>query len=989
MGTWKTLSDVVIALSVVAGGLTAAAADGSFAELEQQFRNPPREAGPAAYWDWLNGNADLKTITSDLEEAKAKGMSGLEIWDVGALSNPGNMVPAGPPFLGEESVAAIRHALKEGQRLGMRIGMIASSGWNAGGAWVTPDWALKHLFVSSQVVKGPSQVAGPLPFPPLPGECPKDASGLPVFCRDVAVLAVPQNADKSIARLEDVVNLTDQFKDGQLSWSAPAGEWAILRFVCSNSGQRLIAASPKSDGLFIDFLEPSATARHFKRILDRLGVTPQNAAEVGLAWLELDSMEMGEGIQWTDRFPEYFQHWCGYDPIPYLPILAGWKIAGATDAFRYDYNHAVAEQLTLSHYTTARDLLRKYGIQLVAEAGGPGPPISTSCPVDALKALGNVSVPRGEFWNRHRNMFLVKEIASASHIYGLKYVSAESFTTWRRWMDGPAVYKRLADRALCEGLNQFVFHTFAHSPLEEGLPGRAYHAGMDLNPRATWWSKSRPFIEYLSRSAHILQQGHFVADACAYYGDQTPNFWPLFHDVPTKPLYPGLDPCYDYDVVNSDVILNRMAVTNERVVLPDGMSYRLLVLPAQNHIPAEVLQKVAELVKAGATLLGPKPTRDPRLADQARRTARVQQLADELWGDDEGATAKGRPVGHGKVFAGLTPTQVLTALGAPADFHYDPKPGAPEADFIHRRTPDADFYFVRNTSTNAGSLRCQFRVKGRRPELWDPATGQTGIGIDFRQEPAGTALDLPLAAGGSAFVVFTSARPEKPLLRPAAPDSEESIPGPWTVRFAESWGAPAEMRLETLQSWTESADEGIKYFSGTVVYQKTVEIAAAKLAPRRRVFLDLGDVREVGEVFLNGQSLGVVWKPPFRVDLTPAAHPGKNELKIEIVNLWINRLQGDRVTKGRRYTRTNQAPFTQSLGGDEPWREQPSGLLGPVRLIFTPGEIQARDENAIASRQKDLLSPFSPIFPQVRTALLRTKRVGHRFSSFPALRILD
>ena len=366
MGTTKILSGIVMVRSVLAVGLTAAAADGSFAELEQQFRTPPREAGPAAYWDWLDGNADLKTITSDLVEAKAKGMSGLEIWDVGALSNPGGLVPAGTPFLGEESVAAIRHALKEGQRLGLRLGMIASSGWNAGGAWVIPDWALKHLFVSTQVVQGPAQVAGRLPFPTVPGACPKSANGLPVFYRDVAVIAVPQSAVKSIARLEDIVNLTDRFKDGQLSWSAPAGEWVILRFVCSNSGQRLIAASPKLEGLFTDFLEPSATARHFQLILDRLGVTPQNAPQVGLAWLELDSMEMGEGLQWTDRFPEYFQRWCGYDPIPYLPILAGWKIPGTTDAFRYDYNHALSEQLILSHYTTARDLLRPYGIQHLA-----------------------------------------------------------------------------------------------------------------------------------------------------------------------------------------------------------------------------------------------------------------------------------------------------------------------------------------------------------------------------------------------------------------------------------------------------------------------------------------------------------------------------------------------------------------------------------------------------------------------------------------------
>ncbi|MBN2296901.1 MAG: hypothetical protein JXM70_31030 [Pirellulales bacterium] len=904
---------------------------------QEKFENPPLEARPTAWWEWLNGNADAKTITTDLEEAKAKGMGGLEIFDTQALFDPQKIIPAGPAFLSDESVRSIRHAIKESKRLGMNVGLVACSGYNAGGAWVTPDWAQKQLYSSSHDVKGPLVFEGSLPFPKVPDLCPKNAEGLPQFYREVAVLAVPKNDKKTIAGLSAVVNLSKQFKDGKLSWSVPDGEWVILRFVCSNTGKRLMIPGPKSDGLEIDFLDPAATRRHFKYILDRLGITPENAAEVGLNQLSLDSMEQPGGIPWTDRFPEYFKKWSGYNPILYLPILAGWRIKGVTDAFLYDYRKALSEQVIFSHYASARDFLKPYGIQLVAEAGGPGPPIwDASLPVDSLKALGNASVPRGEFWNRHRNMFLVKEVSSAAHIYGIKYISAESFTTWRRWKDGPFVMKLLADRALCEGLNQFTFDTFSHSPVKEGFPGWVFHAGSDLNPRATWWEQSRPFIDYLSRCCYLLQQGQFVADVCGYYGDQAPNFWPPLHDVPQKPLYPGLDAGYDYDVVNTDVILNRMEVRDGRVTLPDGMSYRLLVLPSQDHMPVEVLEKVAKLVKAGAIIVGPKPSRDPRLADQVRRTTRVLQLADELWGSDITETSKGRSVGQGKVFADVTPTLVLATLGVAPDFVCEHKPAGPEVDFIHRRTKDADLYFVRNKGTNGGLAHCRFRVQGRKPELWDPATGRTDLRVSYTEETDGISLDLPLAPGGSMFVVFrSSTSADAPNYPMAQPDLEKPVDGPWTVHFAKGWGAPEEMQFEKLQSWTDFTDEGIKYFSGTAAYSTTLDIPAGKLGPGRRVYLDLGKLCEVGEVFLNGRSLGIVWKPPFRVDLTPAVHAGKNELAVKVTNLWINRLTGDMVTKGKHYTRTNHN-VPVNYGGDVIWREQTSGLLGPVKLLYVP-----------------------------------------------------
>ena len=316
-----------------------------------------------------------------------------------------------------------------------------------------------------------------------------------LYLREIAVIAVPESESKEVSDLSSVVVLSEKVKDGVLSWDAPAGRWHVMRFVCMNNGQQLIVASPNSKGPLIDFLDPAATKMHFQHILDKIGITRENAKKFGLAYLAVESMELAEGIQWTDGFRADFQRWAGYDPIPYLPILAGWTLGGKelSDRLIYDYRKAISEQLIFSHYVTANELLDQYGIDLSGEAGGPGPPIWNSCPVDALKALGNVDIPQGEFWIRHRNMFLVKEISSASHIYGKKLVDAEGFTTWRRWKDGPGVLNYSLDRAFCEGLNRITYRlrTPGSRVSWAFLPRRGRY-----QPQVTWWPMARPFMDY-------------------------------------------------------------------------------------------------------------------------------------------------------------------------------------------------------------------------------------------------------------------------------------------------------------------------------------------------------------------------------------------------------------------------------------------------------------------------------------------------------------
>lgn len=962
---------------------TLVAAEPSAEELAAGFRNPGNESRPRAYWNWLNGNVTPERLTRDLEEAKDKGLGGLEMWDTEAMRNPDGMIPAGPPFMGPESVAAMRHCMTEAKRLGLELGLITSSGWNAGGPWVPPAMASKNLFVTDQVVTGPAEIRAKLAFPEVPRNCPIGADGRPKWFLDVAVLAWPDTADKTIPELADIIDLTKQAPAGELRWTAPAGTWRIARFVCTNNGQQLIAASPNSKGPFIDFLDPAATRFHFEHIIGKLGLKRGGDPGCPLKSLAVDSMELHPGIQWTPAFPDWFDKHHGYDPVPWLPALAGWTIRDrdASERFQYDYRKTVSDLLIFSHYTTGSQVCAEYGLALAGEAGGPGPPVWDTCPVESLKALGNVDFPRGEFWIKHEGIFLVKEIASAAHIYGKPCVDAESWTTWRRWKDGPFVRKQLVDRAFCEGLNRITYHGYAHSPASAGYPGWTYHAGVDMNPQVVWWPKARPFMDYLARCCHLLRQGLFVADVAHYYGDQAPNFWPSHHQVPDKPLLPGLGAGYDYDVVNSDVILNRMTVKDGRLTLPDGMSYRVLTLPERGDMPLEVLAKLEQLVAAGATVIGPKPTAVPGLRDHAARGTELRVLADKLWGPCDGTAVTRHRYGQGTVVWGMTARQWLAGESAEPDFACTEASLQPHLDYIHRRTPAADIYFVRNQSLTTVRADCRFRVGNRAPRLWDPADGSIEPLPVYQPAGSGTRVPLDLPPGGAVFVVFGdppepghlaslgraagAADPTLPAPRitartPSAATlqcwqngtylltdakgrerrvSREDLPAPWipaggwTLAFDPKWGAPATIQLPELISWTDHADAGVKYYSGTGCYTKVLEIPADWLAADRQVTLDLGEVRELAEVHVNGKSAGVLWKPPFRVDLTPLVKPGANTLKIEVMNLWINRLSGDLdLPADRKFTRTN-IKFDGYRPQPGSWQPQPSGLLGPVRLL--------------------------------------------------------
>lgn len=921
------LGAAILAIGVCGPGASTGSRPGpdGGAISERLFFDPPLAARPGVLWPWLNGFVDRNELTRELEELKAKGFGGAIIWDVGSLADPTKIIPAGPAFLGPESVASISHAIDQADRLGLELGLFASSSWNAGGAWIKPENASRQLLCRQVEVRGPGRVRTTIPLP----------DGATAYWKPVAVLAIPAGG-----AAVDISGRMDP--QGRLDWDAPPGPSRIMRFVAANTGQTLECPSPNSDGLIIDHLSREAATVDMTYILDRLLSVRKSLG--ALKTFMLDSYEVREAVDWTDDFIDAFRARHGYDPVPYLPALFDPAAldAGLAGRFLYDYRKTVSDLIIENHFRTVRDVLAKSGVRLLAEAGHGG-----SARVDALKALGSADIPMGEFWN-HQRFWVVKEAASAAHIYGRRIVDAEALTGWRNWQEGPAEYKRRFDIALCAGLNHPTFHTFTHNPPAAGRPGFVYHAGEHFNVNATWWDQAGPLIEYMARCDYLLQQGLFAADVAFYYGDQAPNLVPsrrIDPDIP--PIYPdtacphcgqprpiqtsSLDKGYDYDYINSEAILERLRVSGGRIVLPDGLSYALLVLPDRDDMPLAVLTKIGELARAGATVVGRKPVRAPGLAGYPACDGEVRALADEIWGACDGAAVKERAYGKGRIVWGIPLNDLLSRKGLGPDFRPLGVPNADQhIDFIHRATARDDIYFVSNSAKARETFDAVFRAgEGRTPELWHPDTGRIVRCRSYARVEGGCRLTLELPAYGSVFVVFRGTPTKAAFLAPEPPEPEDravvTVSGPWTLRFPPGWGAPASVLWNDLGSWTGSQDPGIRYFSGTATYAAEFEVDEALLGGGRSLLLDLGSLREVAEVTLNGRNLGILWKEPFRTDVTGALRAGRNILEVKVTNLWNNRLVGDLLEPGHEpLARTNMVLKPRDL--------IPSGLFGPVTL---------------------------------------------------------
>lgn len=582
------------------------------AELKDGFANPPRNARPKVYWWWLNGYVDSVRLKTELKAIKDAGLGGVDIFEIGVPPNRdlNNIIPAGPAFMSEESLNLIRLAVEEAGKLDLEVGLGVASSWNAGGSWVEPRHASKTLYFSKVNIDGAKTVKINLPFPVItpdrngnPRKIEYQENGRPVYSEEVAVIAVPKGA-KNLADTTNIINVTEFFdaKQETLTWHAPAGSWEVYRYVCSNSGEQLIRPSPNSGGPIIDHFDSSATRMHMMYFIDRLKPLIGDFEKSALSNLYLASYEAKE-FTWTPTLPAAFKKLNGYDIHKFIPSIydAALFTPQTAEAFNFDFTKTFSELMINNHYRKSKEICNAHGLKIISESGGPGH--MHHIPVETLKALGALDIPRGEFWYNREYfkedsivdyIWLVKEIAAASHIYKRGIAEEESFTSYWDWQEGPADLKIIADRAFCEGMNRLVIHGFPHNPSEFGYPGIAYWAGTHYNDKRAWWPKVRAFNDYLSRVSYILQETSFVSDVLYYYGDKVPNL------VPPKNTRFKVADGYDYEVINTEILLNELTVENGELVLPGVSRYKVLSVGNEDAINTEALAKLKKLAEQGA-----------------------------------------------------------------------------------------------------------------------------------------------------------------------------------------------------------------------------------------------------------------------------------------------------------------------------------------------------------------------------------------------------
>ncbi len=742
---------------------------------------------------------------------------------------------------------------------------------------------------------------------------------------DLYGFATPAVSAQDAVRKADVIDLTSKMRpDGTLDWTPPAGTWMVVRLGYSLLGITNHPASPEATGLEVDKLNRAYVKAYLDNYLGQYKDTVGPLmGKRGLQYIVTDSWEAG-AENWTDDMIAEFTKRRGYDPHPWLPVLTGHVVesAEASDRFLWDFRRTIADLIAENHYDQITASLKERGMARYSESHESGRAIIA----DGMEVKRSAAVPMSAMWtqlpgvNNEQYGYNadIRESASVAHIYGQNLVAAESLTaSFGAWSWSPETLKPTADKELAMGLNRFVIHTSVHQPVNDKIPGLGLGPfGQWFTRHETWAELAKPWTTYLARSSYMLQQGKFVADVIYYYGEDS-NVTAIF-----AAKSPDVPAGYNFDYVNADALKNRLSVENGRIVTATGMSYRVLALdPYSEHMSLPVLKKIRDLVNAGAVVVGPKPVGSPSLSDDQ---VEFQTIADQVFSSGTGE----RTVGKGKVYAGQTLAQALPALGVAPDFEFT----RPEADtnllFVHRKVADGEIYWVDSRNKSAETVDATFRVTGKAPELWHADTGEI--------EPASylvanghTVVPLRLDSYEAVFVVFrkASAAPSRVLPEPVE-TTITTVEGPWEVSFPPNRGAPAKIGLDKLSSWSENADAGVKYFSGTGTYSKSIQAPAGWFKTGAQLWLDLGDVKNLAEVSVNGKPLGIVWKPPFRANVTGALKPGANSVEIKVTDLWVNRLIGDQQPGvAKKYTYTAQ----QFYRANSPLL--PSGLLGPVKLV--------------------------------------------------------
>ena len=766
-------------------------------------------------------------------------------------------------------------------------------------------------------------------------------------CTFISEPILPTEAGTAVP-IGAILDLTNRLNaQKNLKWTAPHGNtWIVIRTGYQNTGKENAPAAKGVTGLECDKFNPEAVEFHFDHYSTEIIKDAAVVNSKNLSGITFDSWE-AESQNWSPVFRAEFRKRRGYDLLNYLPAFAGFIIENRelTDRFLCDVRRTMSDLVSETFFGGMSKLAHKHGLLVHAEDSGGGGETMVSDPVQHYL---HVDVPMNEFGNT------MKYAASAAHLTGKSVVAIEAFTQGRAdWQSCPASLKAKGDEAFCDGVNRFVFHTYTHNPdVDKIYPGPAFGPyGLAFSRGQTWWEMGHSYITYLSRCQSLLQQGKPFADVLYFYGEEPGGPIPMVLEGGNNNFDKRLKlpKGYDYDLLPPEILMNDLSFRDGKFVTSGGASYQLLVLRSSDKMSPEAAGKIKKLVQSGATVLGPRPTCSPGLNNYPQCDKIVDEIGKEVWGNCDGKTIFRHSYGKGQVFSGTELKEVLESMSLFPDFSIE------EIDqdmrFIHHSIEGTDTYFISNGKSFPVNFTAKFRISGKKPEIWDPVTGEIKHVASFRQTDKQTVIPMCLDSCASVFVVFrksaSNPKMKKSYQCGLTPKSEMVLNNPWNVKFSPGWGAPESIKFEKLDNWSKRPEKAIKYYSGLAVYSTSFKWDRPV---SKEIYLDLGRVEVIAGVKLNGKECGIAWTPPYRVDISEALQSGENQLEIRVANTWLNRLMGDglRIDMGsEKHTWTTCNPFTVDpeltvpeistrsvLSFKDLKREPvPSGLIGPVRIL--------------------------------------------------------
>ena len=740
-------------------------------------------------------------------------------------------------------------------------------------------------------------------------------------------------ADGSTVLSGVVIDLSDKMEhDGRLVWDVPEGDWIILRMGMVPIGTQNAPSSPESRGLEVDKMNKHHIDSLFDGMVGEfLRRTPANQRKA-LKYVIADSYETGPQ-NWTDDFCERFENRFGYSPERFMPVLTGRVVDNPdiSDRFLWDIRRLIVESVANEYVGGLRDICNQNGLTLWLENYG-----HWGYPSEFLLYGSQTNQVGGEFWiGSVRNNIECRAAVSSAHIYGKKSVYAESFTSGQNFQDSPATLKKWCDWVYGVGVNHLILHVYIHQPYER-KPGIIQWFGTDFNRHNTWFYQSKDFIDYTRRSSVLLKAGIPVVDVAYYVGEDGPMM--------QGPQDPRLPDGYNFDFINSDVLINRTDVIDGRIVVKDGPEYSLLVLPQQKKMRPDVARAIQKLVREGASIIGPKPLRSPSLEGYPYCDEEVARIGEEVWGDIDGINQTAGNYGKGNIYNGLLLSEVLYSLGVEKDVIINSEEdircaaagsghlgigGNGGIVFNHRKGKDKEIYFLANTSDRAVDFTVSLRGAGLKPYLWNAVEGSIKD-AGFTRERGRTIIPLQLDASESIFIVFDGKVSSQENVSVVSNVREfrtiAKLDSSWIVKFDDP-DIKDDTTFDKLSDWVENDNPAIKNFSGSAEYLTSFNLQDKDTV--NPIILDMGKVGVIATVYLNGSEAGTVWAPPWKIDISDCIVEGNNNLKVRVSNTWHNRVFADSgLPLAERKTYISQ---NYNFGPDAKLHE--SGLIGPVRIL--------------------------------------------------------